>query len=719
MHEQLAPEPADWHLRLAQRGASSSDLEQLLAIVRSAESHGYQLLERVGVKSSALRREIIEHMRLYGAAGPATSPRRRSQAARGSAGAEPSPSNRAWRSRRERAGHGSPNGPSSAADPSTAPGRSPRHDGATDPAEATEAGRSRRAAAPSYTARPSKAEPEAAPAEEPAPTTPSPAAATLRSISASALPPLCGRDTIVAQLADALLRRAPRPPVLVGPPGSGRTLVAEHLAAVLDSPVFRLDATAYDDEDALGLDLSAIASAGGVAIIDELDRVPSDAVPPFFGALARAWSRRQPPLLTIASPESYARLDLWLPGGTASVDRIALPPLPRDTVADAVAAGAPTVLQAHGCTLATNAKLGELLRLADRYLTGLAMPGRALDLLDLCCARVTRQGGTEVTRDTWLDITAERSGLPRERIEAQGDQLLLELEQRLAARVVGHDDVCRTLAGLIRRNRAGFGNHRPVLSTLLLGPSGVGKTEIAKALGEALYERPDALVRLDMSEYAESHAVARVVGAPPGYVGHEQGGALTDPLRRHPHCVVLLDEIEKAHREVHQLLLQVLDEGRLTDGRGRTVDFSHAVIVMTSNLGADALEASRRSRLDEAAVLDAARGAFPVELYNRIEAPLVLQPLDGAQMLKICRRLARDSSERLRRERGIRYALTDAACRHLVQLAGRDPALGARPLRHLLTREVESLVADAVLRGRLRAGTEAQIDRRGGRLVLV
>ena len=191
---------------------------------------------------------------------------------------------------------------------------------------------------------------------------------------------------------------------------------------------------------------------------------------------------------------------------------------------------------------------------------------------------------------------------------------------------------------------------------------------------------------------------------------------MTDPLRQRPHCVVLLDEIEKAHREVHQLLLQVLDEGRLTDGRGRVVDLHHAVIVMTSNLGADRLDA--QGRLCESAVLDAARHAFPVELGNRIEAPLVLQPLEHAQMLGICRRLARNSSERLFRERGIRYALADEACEHLVQLAGRDPALGARPLRHLMIREVESVIAEAVLRGRLRAGTQVEVALRGDRLVL-
>src|SRR5690606_37835191 len=319
---------------------------------------------------------------------------------------------------------------------------------------------------------------------------------------------------------------------------------------------------------------------------------------------------------------------------------------------------------------------------------------------------------------TWLEIVSERSGLPPARIELRGDQDVLDLEQRLAERVVGHRTAIGTVARLVRRNRAGFGGRRPILSALLLGPSGIGKTELAKALGHALFDRDDALVRLDMSEYAEAHAVARIVGAPPGYVGHEQGGALSDPLLRRPHCVVLLDEIEKAHRDVHQLLLQVFDEGRLTDGRGRVVDFRHAAVIMTSNLGAEVWQgANPRAELDDE-VLARARAAFPVELWNRIEAPLVMHPLTPADLAKICRRLARGSSERLFRERGIRYELTDAACERLITLGGDDPQLGARPLRHLLQREVESILADAILRGELRAGTQVEVDVEGTRFVV-
>jgi ATP-dependent Clp protease ATP-binding subunit ClpC len=404
-----------------------------------------------------------------------------------------------------------------------------------------------------------------------------------------------------------------------------------------------------------------------------------------------------------------------MPGILDTLDVMLLQPLDAGDIHTAVRLASEAILEQHALTLADDAHVSELTRIADRFLTGLAMPGRALDLLDLACARTAREGKAEVGQDAWVDIACERTGLPRGRIVGNGDRDMLDLDARLSRFVVGHEHVIEVLAALVRRNRAGFSSGRPIASVLLLGPSGVGKTEIAKALAQALYERgDDALLRLDMSEYAESHAVARVVGAPPGYVGHEQGGALTDPMIRNPHRVILLDEIEKSHRDVHQLLLQVFDEGRLTDGRGRTVDFRHSVVIMTSNLGADLMLGGEPH--DDEHVLAEARAHFPVELWNRIEAPLVLRPLTREQMLAICRRLITSSSARLTRDRGIRYRVDDRAIEQLIYRVGVDPALGARPLRHLLGREIESLIADQILRGRVRAGDEAVVVFSEGRL---
>ncbi|WP_157595607.1 AAA family ATPase [Plesiocystis pacifica] len=712
----IEPEPADWRLRLQQRGGRpgpDGDLDQLLAIVRSADCHAYQALRLAGADMVRLRKLLIERVRERGRERATRGPVR----GRSHPGSPSSSSPVRMSSTRRSAALSSRPAPPS-------PRQSHQH-GAPYPAQPEPAPSQREPMALRPDASAStlaKATPAPEVHERSAPRTQK-GPAELRSIHPGSLPPLVGRERELATLADALLRRGPRPPLLVGEHGSGRTCVATHLARVLDRPVFRLEAPHYDEDDnLLGEDLELIAEAQGVVVFDDLDRVSSDQPPAMLPALARAWATGQPRILTVVSHESRARLEAWMPGILDTLDVLPLSALEGGDVHQAVKLAAPAVLEQHGLGLDNDAHLHELTRIAERFLTGLAMPGRALDLLDLSCARTTREGRASVGRDTWLTIVCERTGLPRSRVEGSSERDLLDLDAVLARQVVGHEHVLEALASLVRRNRAGFSSGRPIASVLLLGPSGVGKTEIAKALASALYERDDALLRLDMSEYAEAHAVARVVGAPPGYVGHEQGGALTDPLLRNPHRVVLLDEIEKSHRDVHQLLLQVFDEGRLTDGRGRTIDFRHAVVIMTSNLGAELMfdldlgpNGDGDALPDDAEVLDRARSHFPVELWNRIEAPLVLRPLTREQMLAISRRLIASSSKRLTRDRGIRYRVEDEVLERLIERAGIDPALGARPLRHLIGREVESLVADEILRGRVRAGEEVVVrfDERG------
>ncbi len=793
LHAETESEPADWRVRIGQRSAArkgAGELEMLLAIVRSADCHAYQLLERSGVRCGPLRKRLIDQLReAENLAAHGAAPRQPHHVRQSQLPAAPAP-----RQARVLAIHGdapvledsSPrqhpiNGPRRVRDAPVPEDSSPRlpaprrlrdapaledssprrlrdapalEDSSPRLLGPEDSGLRRRNDRPRLLAptpsrdhgEPDRPRPRVlvcrdeseAPREDLAPTTrepqperaPDPATRLelrpgprLEPIDPRELAPLHGREATLARLADAVLRRSPRPPLLVGPHGCGRTLIASHLARILGVPVFLLSAASHADEDTLRADLAVVARQRGVAILDDLDQVGSDAPPIFLPALVKIWSSGQPPILTIVSPEGRARLEAWLPGLSSTFDVLELPVLEGEALRAAVDAAAPAVLAQHGLSLGPGARLAELTRVAERFLGGLAMPGRALDLLDLACARTAREGRTQVQRDTWIDIVCERSGIPRERVEGLGNNLgnqeVLDLEGELARQVVGHEHAIKALSQLIRRNRAGFSSQRPVATVLLLGPSGVGKTEIAKALCGALFDRQDALVRLDMSEYAESHAVARVIGAPPGYVGHEQGGALTDPLLRHPHCVVLLDEIEKAHRDVHQLLLQVLDEGRLTDGRGRTVDFRHAVLIMTSNLGAACLLAEDQDHADsDARALEAARAAFPVELWNRIEAPLVLHPLSNAELATICQRLVKASSERLFRERGIRYRLDDRACRHVVALCGRDATLGARPLRHVLTRIVESRIADAILRGQIRAGMLVEVGIDNDELVL-
>ncbi|RYG64563.1 ATP-dependent Clp protease ATP-binding subunit, partial [bacterium] len=235
---------------------------------------------------------------------------------------------------------------------------------------------------------------------------------------------------------------------------------------------------------------------------------------------------------------------------------------------------------------------------SSRYIPDRALPDKAVSILDLAGARARRRDLSEVTREQVAEVVSELAGVPKERLLETDGERMLRIEEMLSGRIVGHKHALARVASVLRRNASGFRSKRPIGSFLLLGPTGVGKTETAKAIAECLFHSPHAMTRLDLSEYAEAHAVARLVGAPPGYVGHEAGGQLTEAVRKRPYQVVLLDEIEKAHRDVLEAFLQVFDEGRMTDGRGRTIDFTNTVILLTSNLGAEiAVPSAGRTRI--------------------------------------------------------------------------------------------------------------------------
>jgi len=365
-----------------------------------------------------------------------------------------------------------------------------------------------------------------------------------------------------------------------------------------------------------------------------------------------------------------------------------------------------------------------------RYLPERALPDKAVGLLDLAGARARRRGETEVGREQVADVVSESTGVPVERLLETDGSRMLRLEQLMAARVVGHAGSLARIARVLRRNASGFRAQRPIGSFLLLGPTGVGKTETAKAIAECLFHSPHAMTRLDFSEYAEAHAIARLVGAPPGYVGHESGGQLTEAVRKRPYQVLLLDEIEKAHRDVLEAFLQVFDEGRMTDGRGRTVDFTNAVIVMTSNLGADVSRSTMRGRIGfgatsdrdaspyEQAMCAAARAALPPELYNRIDEVLAFEALRREDVAEVARRMLRGLAEELEAARGVRLDVSDAAVEALLASGGFDAELGARPMRRAIARLVEAPIAEMILEDKLARGDVALVDAEDGRVVV-
>ncbi|MFM9828541.1 MAG: AAA family ATPase, partial [Sphingomonas sp.] len=326
----------------------------------------------------------------------------------------------------------------------------------------------------------------------------------------------------------------------------------------------------------------------------------------------------------------------------------------------------------------------------------------------------------EVTADDIAGVVARWTGIPVERMMEGERDKLLHMEEALGKRVIGQADAVRAVATAVRRSRAGLQDpNRPMGSFLFLGPTGVGKTELTKALAEFLFDDPAAMVRIDMSEFMEKHAVARLIGAPPGYVGYEEGGVLTEAVRRRPYQVILFDEVEKAHSDVFNVLLQVLDDGRLTDGQGRTVDFTNTIIVLTSNLGSQYLTAlgdGEDVASVEPQVMEMVRAHFRPEFLNRLDEIVLFHRLGQGEMAPIVDiQVAR--VRRLLADRKVAIEMTDAA-RNWLGRVGYDPVYGARPLKRAVQRYLQDPLADLILRGSVKDGATIQVDEGDGALSL-
>ena len=324
----------------------------------------------------------------------------------------------------------------------------------------------------------------------------------------------------------------------------------------------------------------------------------------------------------------------------------------------------------------------------------------------------------EVTAEDVAEVVGAWTGIPAGRLMEGETEKLLRMEDELGRRVIGQEEAVRIVSDAVRRSRAGIADpDRPTGSFLFLGPTGVGKTELAKALAEFLFDDERAMIRIDMSEYSEKHSVARLVGAPPGYVGYEEGGQLTEAVRRRPYSLVLLDEVEKAHPEVFDILLQVLDDGRLTDGQGRTVDFRNTILVLTSNMGSQFLiEQTVPFDVRQEQVMAVVRQSFKPEFLNRLDDVVMFQPLNPAELAQIVDLQVAALDQRLAGRR-ISLAVSDAAKTWLAE-QGFDPIYGARPLRRLVQKEIGDQLARAILSGDVRDGQAVTVDVAGDHLVL-
>ena len=543
--------------------------------------------------------------------------------------------------------------------------------------------------------------------------------------------PVVGRDEEVEQALDVLAKRHGNNPCLVGASGVGKTSVARAVARaiaesdgderiVIEIPISELVA-GTGVRGALAGRLSAlkkeVRAAGDRVILffDELHQLFSgDLAEELATDLKLTLARGELPCIGATTTSEYRRViesDVTLSRRFTPVE--IEEPNREDAflILESIAA---RLERHHGVSYDEKA-LASCIAWSQRFLPGRCLPDKAIAILDLCGARTRRRGELCVDAAAVAQVVAAQANMPLDRLMQTDAERMLALEQQLCERVVGHQSQVEKIARILRRNAAGIGGRRPIGTFLLLGPTGVGKTETAKAVAEVLFHQKSAMTRIDMAEMSEAHAVAKLVGAPPGYVGHDAGGQLTEAVRRQPYQVLLLDEIEKAHPDVLTAFLAVFDEGRMTDSRGRLVDFSHTVIFLTSNIGAATISAQGRKSvgfsvsepsqrsLDETLV-SAARQALPPELYNRLDEVLPFAPLTRDDVKAIGRKLCQELSDQIELSRGVVLRVEDAALERLLEIGGFDPHFGARPLRRVIAREVEAPLAEALLSGELDSG---------------
>ena len=552
------------------------------------------------------------------------------------------------------------------------------------------------------------------------------------------LDPVIGREAELGRVIRILCRRSKNNPLLIGEPGVGKTAVAEGLAlriAAGEVPeelrsrrLLSLDlgsmvaGTKYrgDFEERLKEVLEELRGAKNVILfIDELHTLlgagAAEGAIDAANLLKPALGRGELQVLGAATAEEYRR---YVEKDAALARRfqpVAVEEPERDAAAE-ILRGLRERYETHHRLKLTEEALLAAVDLSIRYLPERYLPDKAIDLMDEAFARVRMEepGKTQVDREDVAEVLAAWTGIPVRSLTQEESLRCLRLEETLRQRVIGQDEAVSAVARAIRRSHTGLRDpRRPLGVFLFLGPTGVGKTELCRALAETVFGEEKALFKLDMSEYKEKHRISTLLGSPPGYIGCEDGGRLTDRVRRRPWSLILFDELEKAHEDIWDLLLQIMEDGVLTDSRGRQADFRNTVIVMTSNLGARELTAAgpglgfapgdtAEMGLREAEALRELRRTFRPEFLNRVDETLVFRSLGPEEIRRIAERMTGEVAGRLK-ALGITLEMEDGALDLLARL-GWDPAYGARPLRRAIRTFLEDPAAQLLLEGRLRAG---------------
>ena len=562
--------------------------------------------------------------------------------------------------------------------------------------------------------------------------------------------PVIGRDEEIRRSVQILSRRSKNNPVLIGEPGVGKTAVAEGIAAyiagsdapdsmagkrlvALDLPAL-LAGTKYrgDFEERVKAVLKDVKKAGDVILfIDEMHTMigagSAEGAIDAANILKPALGRGEVQIIGATTPEEYRRhieKDAALERRFQPV-KIAEPS--RSDSLKMLGAVRQSLEKHHGVKI-SDAALTAAVDLSARYINDRFLPDKAIDLADEAAAHIRVSGGGLVTAEDIAGIVSMWTGIPVANLSADETKRLCNMESILHRRVIGQNEAVTAVSRAIRRGRVGLSDpDRPIGSFLFLGPTGVGKTELCRALAEAVFGESDAMIRLDMSEYMEKHAVSKLIGSPPGYVGYEDGGQLTERVRRKPWSVVLFDEIEKAHEDVWGILLQIMDDGRLTDSAGRVVSFRNTIIVMTSNVGAKSISEGRprmgftpdggdEAQFMRARINEELRRTFKPEFLNRIDETIVFRRLSRAEIRSIAERMLLTVAERFK-SLGMTLSVPDQVVDFLAE-RGYDEKYGARPLRRAIRSMIEDKAAELMLTDSLGRGDTVQARIDGNELIL-
>lgn len=717
-------------------------LHLLIAITRVRNSCAYRLLERTGTSLTALRNVAVSYVtgnmpRRYRALTPAAR--------------EPVIQPRRTRTSVEvQATDPPPNTPTEAAQEAPTARPEPDEFAAVQAAIEAEADQAALAAAAESSARTEPAARSVTPPSQPkdlaelAPALASCGIDLIHEAQNGHLDRALGRERELEALIDILGKRRANNPVLVGSPGVGKTAIVEGLAVKIADK--DQDVTHFHDRFVVALDTGAlvagtslrgafserlgaikeeVAAARGriLVFIDELHTLigagssgdgPQDAANELKTALARG----EFPCIGATTSEEYKK---YIEKDAALERRFSPITVDEPTVDEAILIleGAVNAYADHHQVAYSLDAVQAAVQLGHRFIPERKLPDKAFAVIDLAGSRARRRCAARVEQVDVARIINEWTGVPLERLAGSDADRFNDAEALIAERFIGHPTVVSAVCRALRRGLAGFNAQRPMGSFLFLGPTGVGKTELVKVLADFMFGRPDAVVRFDMSELSEAHAVARLIGAQPGYIGYEEGGQLTEALRKRPFQIVLFDEIEKAHHDVLNILLQLLDEGHLTDARGRRVSFTNTLVILTSNLGADVLQAGAPATIGfgkakdagdmTQRVLDRARQQITPELWGRLDERLVFSKLTRDQVRAVAALQLRQSGQGLFSQREVSLEWEEPVLDFLLDHGGYSPQTGARGMRQTIQNHIEAPMAEQLLSGALASGDRVQV----------